>query len=375
MVGRALAEFKKFMKGRFEKKVSFTLIGAGTAIAVSPFIPSIWDIVLWGLNNMSVLQNGEKPITNNNYVYKLFTVGIGLIFITLGLWFYFKTKEKAKKFNMLQIRHTSLGATSYTKINKDLTEYNVFTYDINQVEDMKILDKDNLKYALKKQTDETKKILNRFNDSTEGDIEVAYLGLAYVPLVWLMGYQLSDKVTPMFFEWNQNDKSWNCIEDNKKNFSPMSIIREDSIEEAEKTKEIVIKMAVSFPIQDKDLGGLNLDGLNNYYLHLTPPHRNSVINTVQLNNYKKMFRDLIDEIILKYPNLEKVHLFYAGQPSLAFTLASAISPRMDSKIEFWIYNNYKKSYPEYNWALKFDVNGEPIVTKITAEELVENVQS
>lgn len=375
MVGRALAEFKKFMKGRFEKKVSFTLIGAGTAIAVSPFIPSIWDIVLWGLNNMSVLQNGEKPITNNNYVYKLFTVGIGLIFITLGLWFYFKTKEKAKKFNMLQIKHASLGATSYTKINKDLTEYNVFPYDINQVEDMKILDKDNLNYALKKQTDETKKILNRFNDSTEGDIEVAYFGLAYVPLVWLMGYQLSDKVTPMFFEWNQNDKSWNCIEDNKKNFSPMSIIREDSIEETQKTKEVVIKMAVSFPIQDKDLDGLNLDGLNNYYLHLTPPHRNSVINTVQLNNYKKMFRDLIDEIILKYPNLEKVHLFYAGQPSLAFTLASAISPRMDSKIEFWIYNNYKKAYPEYNWALKLDVNGESIVTKITAEEMVKNVQS
>lgn len=375
MVGRALAEFKKFMKGRFEKKVSFTLIGAGTAIAVSPFIPSIWDIVLWGLNNMSVLQNGEKPITNNNYVYKLFTVGIGLIFITLGLWFYFKTKEKAKKFNMLQIRHTSLGATSYTKINKDLTEYNVFTYDINQVEDMKILDKDNLKYALKKQTDETKKILNRFNDSTEGDIEVAYLGLAYVPLVWLMGYQLSDKVTPTFFEWNQIKYKWECIEDSMRSFPNLYLERNDLKQDVKNTEEIVIKIGVTTHIYEKDLDGLNIDGLNNYYLHLATPHRNAVICTAQLENYKKMFRDLLDEIMGKFRNLKKIHLLFSGQPSLAFTLASAISPRMDTKKEFWIYNNLKEEYPEYNWALKLKVNGELIETKITAEEMMDNVQS
>lgn len=55
------------------------------------------------------------------------------------------------------------------------------------------------------------------------------------------------------------------------------------------TKEIVIKVGITYPIPDGDIYELQLQDLNSYYLHLNPPHRNAIISSEQLKAYKRNF--------------------------------------------------------------------------------------
>ncbi|MCS0543254.1 SAVED domain-containing protein, partial [Aeromonas veronii] len=126
------------------------------------------------------------------------------------------------------------------------------------------------------------------------------------------------------------------------------------------------------PIPNSDLSGLNLEGLNSYYLHLNPTHRNAIFSIEQLEAYKKQFRNLLDKINQSYPKLKRIHLFYSGQPSLAYRLGSAITQRMDKEII--VYNYVGTSYPKYNWAINLKKVEQPITVNITGDELSGNVR-
>ncbi|MEK4513955.1 SAVED domain-containing protein [Paenibacillus sp. FSL H8-0122] len=275
----------------------------------------------------------------------------------LGLKFYFSTKKQEKLKSIVLIQHSSIQAVSYAIIDKDFSGFNLETYSINQIEEMKTIDSGNILHALREQEKAAERVSSRIDGSS--DIEVAYLGLAHIPLTVLLGFRLSDKLNASFFEWNQNEFKWDSIKSKPTlQYPPLFLDKNEMAQNTQITKEIVIKVGITYPIPDGDIYELQLQDLNSYYLHLNPPHRNAIISSEQLKAYKKEFRDLLDQVNQQYPHLQTIHLFIAGQPSLTYTLGSAISSRMDAEI--WIYNHIRIENPKYKWRIRLPRKEKPI---------------
>lgn len=360
-MSRIFSGIKKFFKGWTEKKIVWTLITSGIGFLGVGLIQQNWarDLAYTVLNEKLNL-NFEVGNQSPNYIVMTISLIVGGILIGLGIWFYFKTKENEKKQTMIQVRHSSIESVAFSKFNKDFMDYHVEEHFLDQTEDMKILNEGNLQHALREQEKAVRKLANRLNGSS--DIEVSYMGLAHIPLVVLLGYQIADKTNAVFFEWNQNDLEWKEIKKSTKRFPQLYLDKDLSKQLVDHTEEVIIRVGITYPVKDEDLSGLGLDGLNRYYLHLNPPHRNAIFSIEQLNAYQQQFRDLLDEINKTYPNLKRIHLFYSGQPSMAYRLGSSISPRMDKEI--WIYNHVSMATPKYKWAINLKKPGETVSIKI-----------
>lgn len=361
----------KIFKGWHEKKITLLLITSGIGVLSTGFVQDWWKSVLISFINevfgTQIIYTKEPT----NYVYLVIATIAGGGLIALGLWFYFKTKEKVKKQTMLQIRHSSIESVDYSKGDIDLSDYNIEPYPILQSEELKVINEPNLRHALREQEKITTKILQRLDGNA--DIEVSYWGLAHIPLLFLLGFQVADKSNNSFFEWNQNQLRWEKVKGKQLVYPPLMVEKNDSKQNVEEAKEVVVKVGVTYPVNDADLSGLHLDSFNSYYLHLEPPHRNAIVCMEQLNEYQKKFRQVLDEINQTYPQLERIHLFYSGQPSLAYRLGSTISPRMDREI--WVYNYVGLSQPKYNWAINLKKIGNLINIKLTGEKRNGNEES
>lgn len=349
---------EKWLKGRFDRKIISLIIWMGLLITSSPFILNWVDLA----NNLT----GNK--VSRDYTILAVSVGFPIFIIGVILYLLNKRKEKTKKKSLLQINHSSLEFAVYNNMEDEFSEYNLDVITLNQTEEMKTLSITNLQHALREQDKIVGRTLSRLNNVP--DMEIAYLGLAHIPLVMLMGYQIADKAKCKFFEWNQNNLSWTGLPE-KSNYPPLLVEREDTIQSIEETTEVTVRIGITGPIPKTDLNGLNLEHLNAYYMHLKEPERNIVKSVDQINDYQKKFRLLLDELNQRYPNLKKIHLFYYGQTSLAYRLGSAISSRMDREI--CIYNNVKSANPQYKWALTLGKVGEDYSPKINEEGMTANV--
>lgn len=349
-------KIKKLFKGMFEKKVTWFLLLTGATILSSGYTQNWWKGIAVSFINEVFNTHIKYEKEEMNYPYLIISTIIGIGLISLALWFYFKTKEKEKKETMLRIQHSSIESVDYSKSDTDLSEYKIEEFPISQMEELEVLDKASLKHALREQEKVVKKILQRIEGRS--DIELSYWGLAHIPLLLLLGYQISDKSNSSFYEWNQNKLKWEKLKEKRVRFPELKLSVDDAKQMVEETTEVVVKIGITYPILDTDLDGLGLDSLNSYYLHLDPPHRNAIISIEQISQYKVQFRQLLDDTNQRFPKLKRIHLFYSGQPSLAYRLGSSITSRMDKEII--VYNYLGQSYPKYNWAINLKKVNKPI---------------
>ncbi|WP_191566449.1 SAVED domain-containing protein [Metabacillus idriensis] len=355
------AMFKKFTHGWYEKGITRTLLFLGGSAISSAFAQDWLRSILIPIANKLIgtqMVYTEKP---PNYTYMTIAITVGFGLIGLGLWFYFKTKTKSKKQIMLRIQHSSIEPTTFSNFDTDLSDYDLEPFPINQREELEEVKETNIYHALREQEKVAKKVIQRLNDND--DIEVSYWGLAHIPFLLLLGYQTSDKLKSSFFEWNRHKAIWEKVKQKRMFYPPLKLDKDISKQDVGETKEVVVKIGITYPVTEANLDGLSLEELNSYYLHLDPPHQNAIVCMEQVNKYKEEFRNLLDEINQTYPHLEKIHLFYSGQPSLAYRLGSTISPRMDKEI--WVYNFSTTSFPKYNWAINLKKVDQPIDVKIT----------
>lgn len=353
---------KKFFKGIWEKKVSMTLISAGIATLISAFNENLfWYYFISAINEITDLHLVYKEKTTSIGIL-IFQGFVGVFLIITGIWFFFKTRERKDRQTLVQVRHSSIEAVNYTKTDSDLSEYEIEPFFIHQGDEIRNLSEDNLRYALREQEKMAKKINHRIDGSDR--TELSYWGLAHIPLMFQLGYQVADKTTSSFFEWNQNRQQWEKIKESSTSFPPLILSSNEPFDVTTQT-EVVIKIGITYPILDSDLENLGLEGANGFTFQLERPKRNAIVSKRQLDEYKETFRDLLDTINQTYPAIEKIHIFYSGQPSLAYRLGSAISPRMERFKEIWVYNYLGGNY---NWKIRLGKIDQLVEAELIGED-------
>ncbi|PGB81749.1 hypothetical protein COM05_18835 [Bacillus toyonensis] len=177
-----------------------------------------------------------------------------------------------------------------------------------------------------------------------------YEGMASIPFVFLVGYQVGDSRDFQFLEWDEFVKKWVTLPQVVDHYQPLHIL-EDIKEPVTEATDVSICISLTNEIQKHHLKGIDAENYNLYHLKLDDCGRHAIKCAQQLAEYKKQFRILLDEINDTYPLLQRVHIFISAQTSLVFTLGSSLT-RNDMKFEFWVYNYEPNSEIPYEWALK-----------------------
>lgn len=179
------------------------------------------------------------------------------------------------------------------------------------------------------------------------DAELAYFGIAHIPLLFLAGYQLSTKQRIHLFEHNRRTDEWNLLQIGG-NYPKIKL--EGMPTYLDQTKgDLIIRISVSYPVTLEAITGIVPTPIASLHLAIDHPGLDIVTSKKQLREYSMIFRAMLDEIHNKLPNTECIHIFYAGPVTVAFNFGRMISKTIHPKII--IYNYFSRDTPSYAWGL------------------------
>lgn len=190
--------------------------------------------------------------------------------------------------------------------------------------------------------------------TTETNIDVIYYGIAHIPLVFLCGQQLIIRKPIYLFDHNRSTDTWDLLAQRENSTYPELLTRQFIKDNLAESHEAVIKFGVSYPILDADILQVIPNSLLTYEINL-PTHKPDAIRShKQLEDYVQVFRKVLDLIHNTQPQVERIHLFYAGPVSLAFRCGQLISPTLHPRV--FVYNYVSTDTPKYKWGICVNIS-------------------
>jgi len=255
--------------------------------------------------------------------------------------------------NLLLIRHQSLDPIIPDAIRDDLpdnlrnTSFTEIAIDLAHLfEDGRLT---NLQLAIDEQRAKTNEIRRLYESNP--NIDLVYYGIAHIPLVFLLGYQLNVRRPINIFEHNRGNNRWNLLQ--TATSFPDLIVQGYPSDVSKLGTDIIIKFGVSYPIMDTDVNQILPSANSMIELAVPSPSPDVVRNIDQLEKYALIFRAILDEIHNLSARIDCVHVFYAGPVSLAFRCGQLISPTIHPKV--LVYNYVSHDHPKYKWGIHVNI--------------------
>jgi len=252
--------------------------------------------------------------------------------------------------NLLLIRHQSLDPIMPDAIRDELPDdlrnmpYIEYAIDLTHLfSDGRLT---NPRLAISEQQEKTNEIRQLYKANPH--LELAYYGIAHIPLVFWLGYQLNARKSINIFEHNRENNKWNLLQ--VATTFPDLLVRGVSDNAGSSGTDVIIKFGISYPVMDSDLNQIAIESRSTMELTLSSPTLDVVRNVGQLEKYALAFRAMLDEIHNFSTPINRIHVFYAGPVSLAFRCGQLISPTIHPKI--LVYNYSSQDTPKYKWGIQ-----------------------
>lgn len=339
------------------------LISGGIAFLTAGLTGISWRVQLF----LHIIEIESVKRLGQNYsigTVDWVTVVAGASLILLGLLIYFLNKRLELKLKetpklLIAIIHKSID--DFIKPDyKNIQEINIEEYQVQEIEiDQTMIYKNgNLEYpevSLIYQND----ILSKINALTNNylEFEIAYFGLAHIPIVWELGSRLADKFKIDYYEYDRNAFKWKKMINSlfyNKDFFSVKNLRDNN-----ESRNAIVKIEISYAIDDNQI----FQVINDYNLFTTIKVNSLGLDKItdlnQIEDLTKCFRDVLDEII-KDSVIENIHIFYSGPVSLGLSLSRKISKRTDPVL--YVYNYTRNTTPNYKWAVKISNTNPLIIT-------------
>jgi hypothetical protein len=350
------------LRPSIEKWIVRALITAGILLITNGVQGFSWIVELF-LRILKIESKNKFGVDYSIDPINWVSVIIGLFLIILGLllhnW-YKKTELKFKKPKKLfiSIIHKSIDdfiKPDYTKI-EGLKIDNYLLQEI-EIDQTMIYKNGNLEYpeaSLLYQNDILSKIKAFTTNNT--DFEIAYFGLAHIPLIWDLGATIADKFHVNYYEYNRNSTSWKQMVSSNKNYD--NLLSSETINYNNESNNAIIKIEISFDITNAEIFQVVDNQKCFYTIKLNSIGLDKITDLNQVESLTKKFRNNVDEII-KNQNIKNIHIFYSGPVSLALSLSRKISKRTDPN--YIIYNYTRNTTPKYKWSIKITNNNSEIL--------------
>lgn len=181
------------------------------------------------------------------------------------------------------------------------------------------------------------------------DAQLAYYGIAHIPLLFLAGYTLSNRRAILLFQEDRSTRSWNLLQ--SLGAAPQLHLSGLPAEIERHAGDVVVRISISYRVTEDAVAELIPEPLASIELGLAQPHLDAVTSDAQLRAYTRAFREMMDQIHHYLPHATSIHIFYAGPPVLAFTCGQHVSKTIHPRL--MVYNYFGRDRPRYSWGFDF----------------------
>jgi len=359
---KAFNKILSFLRPPIERSIVRSIIGAGIILITNGLQGFSWIIELF----LHILEIESKKRIGENYSIDTInwtSIIIGLLLIAFGILlhsFYKKAEAKSNKPKKLFIAIIHKSIDNFIKPNfSKFDNFKIENYQIQEIEiDQTMIYKNgNLEYpeaSLFHQND----ILSKIKALTDNnnDFEIAYFGLAHIPVIWDLGSSIADKFRIDYYEYDRHSNNWKKLIMSSK--STENLFISDTVIKDSTSKDVIIKFEISYEIEIADILQVVANHKNFTSIKLNSIGLDKIIDLNQIDTLTKFFRKEIDNLI-KDSKIENIHIFYSGPVSLALSLSRKISKRTDPN--FIVYNYTRNTVPKYKWAVKISSNNPEIL--------------
>lgn len=178
---------------------------------------------------------------------------------------------------------------------------------------------------------------SELNDADSSRVNLAYSGLAPIPLLFTAGYLLTSRKRILFLDYHRGE-GWHCLDsldDNEEVLSDVNV-NEDATDVA-----LILSFSVEISTSQipDDLGG------NTIKLSLEGGAR---IDSLNSEEKQKRISNLVYETIANkikdYPAVKCFHLFIASQASMVARLGSMISSSVHAEVRIYQFDPTAQGY-------------------------------
>lgn len=169
--------------------------------------------------------------------------------------------------------------------------------------------------------------------AAEPDLELAYFGMAPIPLVFHFGTLLGQRARVRIFQHHHVRREWRWIRPNER----PSLRLERTVPRPESSEvEIVLRVGLSYAIHTETT--MHIGGQRARYadLHADIPQVDLIGSANQLDQVGREFRDVLDHIA-DYPRVRVRHLVASVTVGAALIMGMQVNPTIDYPIQTWNY--------------------------------------
>ncbi|WP_167449501.1 SAVED domain-containing protein [Halobacillus trueperi] len=360
---RALPYFQIFLINRARVKLPIIAITTGAALIGSPWLPFI----------ISLLARTSAKVTWLDQSQAIIATLVGLCLIVWGVYLANKhmvrIEQNATEKTKAIIKQYSINSSEKNEISKNPKRISYVVLDQRKKDFESEIEW--IKRSLLKQKGVIKDvnyILERWDEPT-----LHYEGIAHIPFVFLLGYQLSDKRDIIFSEWNENTRKWVSLPQSVDEYPPLLLHKSLEVD-ANQASDISICVSLTEEIYPEQLKGLKVYGKPMYHLKLRKCMRHAIVCKEQLADYTAEFRSLLDDIKSEHREVKTIHIFISAQTSLVHSFGGTLT-RNDPEVR--IYNFNRERTIKYPWGLKIQEtsDSENINMQIFTQSEEEHIQT
>lgn len=175
----------------------------------------------------------------------------------------------------------------------------------------------------------------------------AIFSLARISSAIHLGYLLTSRAKVRYAQFNRDTQSWTWSKETNTELPSLNVtgllVEEDTM-----NKEFVIKVSLSAQIRNEQIGEVGLASNPVIEVFAENPSEDWLQSERQVIELGKKFRQIMTKLRKHAPNLEKIHLFYAGPTPGAIAIGRQINPRMNPLVQLYEFDrnqtpNYKQS--------------------------------
>ena len=181
------------------------------------------------------------------------------------------------------------------------------------------------------------------------DAQLAYYGIAHIPLLFLAGYTLSNRRAILLFENDRYRRSWDLLQ--RTGATPQLQLSGLPADIERRQGDVVVRISISYRVTEDAVAEVIPEPLASIELGLDQPQLDAVTSEAQLWAYTRAFRNMMDQIHHYLPRATCIHIFYAGPPALAFACGQHVSKTIHPRLV--IYNFFGRDQPRYSWGFDF----------------------
>jgi SMODS-associated and fused to various effectors sensor domain len=187
--------------------------------------------------------------------------------------------------------------------------------------------------------------------------EVAYYGIAHVPLAFHFGFLIGTRLSAHFAERDRDGSKWHWLEESSASFPPLELVSGAALEDL--AEDVSVMISVSYEVSEAQVRSTIPEGAL-FHLRVSQPSLDLVRSKKQVEAYSEAFRSVLEKIA-RCPKVKRLHVFAATPMCVSLALGRQV--RRPVHPDVYVYNFRRNDDPPYGWRLLLTEDAEEAATR------------